>query len=45
MDGITDSDDQQAVIEAARVVYRLYGDMLHSIPLPATRKERQHEAA
>ncbi|WP_417520405.1 AMP-binding protein [Marinobacter sp.] len=45
MDGITDPDDQQAVIDAARVVYRLYGDMLHSIPLPATRKEPHHEAA
>lgn len=45
MDGITDPDDQQAVIDAARVVYRLYGDMLRSIPLPVTRKEPQHEAA
>jgi hypothetical protein len=45
MDGITDPDDQQAVIDAARVVYRLYGEMLHSIPLPAARKEQQHEAA
>jgi long-subunit acyl-CoA synthetase (AMP-forming)/thiaminase len=45
MDGITDPHDQQAIIDAARVVYRLYGDMLHSIPLPATRKEQQHEAA
>jgi len=45
MDDITDPDDQQAIIEAARMVYRLYGDMLHSIPLPGNRKEQSHEAA
>lgn len=45
MNEITDADDQQAIIEAARMVYRLYGDMLHSIPLPANRKEQRHEAA
>ncbi|MCL1480436.1 MAG: AMP-binding protein [Marinobacter sp.] len=45
MDGITDPTDQQAIIDSARVVYRLYGDMLHSIPLPVTRKEQQHEVA
>jgi len=27
------------------MVYRLYGDMLHSIPLPASNKEQRHEAA
>ena len=45
MDSITDPDDQQAIIESARMVYRLYGDMLHSIPLPARNKEQRHEAA
>ncbi len=45
MNDITDPDDQQAIIDAARVVYRLYGDMLHSIPVPASRKEPRHEAA
>ncbi|MDX1559853.1 MAG: AMP-binding protein, partial [Marinobacter sp.] len=45
MNEITDLDDQQAIIEAARMVYRLYGDMLHSIPVPENRKERRHEAA
>jgi hypothetical protein len=35
MNKVTDPDDQQAIIESARVVYRLYGDMLHNIPLPA----------
>ncbi|KMQ73134.1 AMP-binding protein [Marinobacter subterrani] len=45
MNDITDPDDQQAIIDAARVVYRLYGDMLHSIPLPADRKEQAHAAA
>ncbi|SFR49748.1 Long-chain acyl-CoA synthetase (AMP-forming) [Marinobacter gudaonensis] len=45
MNSITDPDDQQAIIEAARMVYRLYGDMLHSIPLPARRKEQSHAVA
>ena len=45
MNDITDPGDQQAIIEAARMVYRLYGDMLHSIPLPANREESRHEAA
>ncbi|MCG7200563.1 AMP-binding protein [Marinobacter pelagius] len=45
MNEITDPDDQQAIIAAARMVYRLYGDMLHSIPLPTDRKESRHEAA
>ncbi|MDO6824326.1 AMP-binding protein [Marinobacter sp. 1_MG-2023] len=45
MDGITEPDDQQAIIDAARVVYRLYGDMLHNIPLPSRRQEHCHEAA
>ena len=34
MNSITDPADQQAIIDAARMVYRLYGDMLHRIPLP-----------
>lgn len=45
MNDITDPEDQQAIIDAARMVYRLYGDMLHNIPLPANCKERRHEAA
>ncbi|MDL0430983.1 AMP-binding protein [Marinobacter sp. TBZ242] len=45
MNEVTDPEDQQAIIEAARVVYRLYGDMLHNIPLPATWREQNHEAA
>jgi long-chain acyl-CoA synthetase len=45
MNDMTDPEDQQAIIETARMVYRLYGDMLHSIPLPAGRKESRHEAA
>ncbi|MCM0614115.1 AMP-binding protein [Marinobacter sediminum] len=45
MDDITDPKDQQAIIDSARVVYRLYGDMLHSIPLRTGREEQQHEAA
>lgn len=49
MNSITDPDDQQAIIDSARVVYRLYGDMLHRIPLPASaaaqQKETDHAAA
>ncbi len=45
MNDITGPDDQQAIIDAARVVYRLYGDMLHNIPLPAKLREQHHEAA
>lgn len=45
MNDMTDPGDQQAIIEAARMVYRLYGDMLHSIPLPASREESRHAAA
>ncbi|PXX91826.1 AMP-dependent synthetase [Marinobacter vulgaris] len=45
MNDITDPDDQQVIIDSARVVYRLYGDMLHNIPLPVNRKEQTHEAA
>lgn len=50
MNEITEPDDQQAIIEAARMVYRLYGDMLHSVPVvsipgPTNRKEQRHEAA
>ncbi len=45
MNQISDPADQQAIIEAARMVYRLYGDMLHSIPLPVAAKEASDEAA
>ncbi|WP_166267807.1 TenA family transcriptional regulator [Marinobacter caseinilyticus] len=45
MDGITDPDDQAAIIESARVVYRLYGDMLHAIPLTQVTEERCHATA
>jgi thiaminase len=45
MNDIADPEDQQAIIESARMVYKLYGDMLHSIPLPASLKDKCHEAA
>tara|TARA_R100001440_G_scaffold12432_10_gene22136 strand:- start:49342 stop:50019 length:678 start_codon:yes stop_codon:yes gene_type:complete len=35
MNSISDVDDQASIIDTAKVVYRLYGDMLHAIPLPA----------
>jgi long-subunit acyl-CoA synthetase (AMP-forming)/pyrroloquinoline quinone (PQQ) biosynthesis protein C len=45
MDDIADPADQQAIIDSARMVYRLYGDMLRNIPLPAGKEESRHEAA
>ncbi|WP_417530322.1 AMP-binding protein [Marinobacter lipolyticus] len=41
MNNITDPADQQAIIDSARVVYRLYGDMLHRIPLTSATAPRQ----
>lgn len=37
MNRIDDPADQQAVIHGSRVIYRLYGDMLHDIPLAASK--------
>ena len=45
MNGITDPADQQAIIDAARVVYRLYGDMLHGVPLPGAARGQHREAS
>ena len=46
MDQISDSADQAAIVHAAEVVYQLYGDMLHSIPLLSAKgDEVQHAAA
>ncbi|WP_150912286.1 AMP-binding protein [Marinobacter halotolerans] len=45
MSGITRPEDQEAIIRSSNMVYRLYGDMLHSIPLPQYRKEACHEVA
>lgn len=42
MDKMTEPSDQQAIVDAAGVVYRLYGDMLHHIPLGAV--EDKHHA-
>lgn len=35
MNRLDNVDDQAAVVHTARVVYRLYGDMFRSLPLPA----------
>jgi Iron-containing redox enzyme len=35
MNRLDDPDDQQAVIHAAKMFYRLYGDVFRSLPLPA----------
>ena len=45
IDRITSPEDQAAIIASARVVYRLYGDMLRSIPLQQTAGERRHAVA
>lgn len=34
MDGITEARDQADVVHAAKMFYRLYGDVLRSLPLP-----------
>lgn len=33
MNQITDPDDQQAIIDGANIVYQLYGQMLHNLPI------------
>ena len=38
MNLLDDPDDQQAVIHAAKMFYRLYGDVFRSLPLPATHR-------
>ena len=39
MNNLEHPDDQRAIVHAANVVYQLYGDMLRSIPLAATRND------
>ncbi|WP_232323338.1 TenA family transcriptional regulator [Photobacterium sp. J15] len=34
MNKVTDPNDQQAIIESANMVYRLYGQMLKNLPMP-----------
>lgn len=43
MEKVTNPDDQSAIIHSANIVYRLYGDMLRSIPL--AEELQNHEAA
>jgi thiaminase len=45
MNQVTEPEDQAAIIDSARVVYRLYGDMLHGIPLPRDDEGKHHAAA
>ncbi|HSJ49031.1 MAG TPA: iron-containing redox enzyme family protein [Gammaproteobacteria bacterium] len=45
MNQVTEAEDQAAILDSARVVYRLYGDMLHGIPLPNNDEEKHHAAA
>lgn len=44
MNAISDPADQQAIVHAANVVFQLYGDMLHGIPLLSA-DEVKHAAA
>lgn len=39
MDRLHDEADQQAVIHAARMFYRLYGDIFRGLPMPELQKE------
>jgi pyrroloquinoline quinone (PQQ) biosynthesis protein C len=39
MDAINDPADQEAIVHAARMFYRLYGDVFRELPLPAAMKE------
>ncbi|MBL7250326.1 TenA family transcriptional regulator [Alloalcanivorax marinus] len=41
MNRIEAAEDRQAVIHASRVIYRLYGDMLHAVPVTARQTARE----
>ena len=45
MDQMTDPQDQAAIVHAANVVFKLYGDMLHSIPLLPAKTDEVRDAA
>jgi pyrroloquinoline quinone (PQQ) biosynthesis protein C len=45
MNLLDDPADQQAVIHAAKMFYRLYGDVFRCLPLPAARSEAQEAFA
>jgi pyrroloquinoline quinone (PQQ) biosynthesis protein C len=45
MDLLDDPADQQAVIHAARMFYRLYGEVFRGLPLPAPEPRRAAEEA
>ena len=46
MDQITAPADQQAIVHAARVFYRLYGDVFRSLPMPeVSTPSREHTPA
>ncbi len=41
MDQITDRADQAAIVHAARVFFRLYGDVFRGLPLPVPQPQPQ----
>ena len=45
MDLIDDPADQQAIVHAARMFYRLYGDVFRSLPLPAAQRALEEATA
>jgi hypothetical protein len=45
MDLLDDPADQQAVIHAARMFYRLYGEVFRSLPLPVANRSLAELAA
>ena len=45
MDLVDDPGDQQAIVHAAKMFYRLYGEVFRSLPLPVTRRSLEDLAA
>jgi hypothetical protein len=41
MDGLDDAGDQAAVIHAAKMFYRLYGNVFRDLPMPSHTAQRQ----
>jgi hypothetical protein len=44
MDRLDDAGDQAAVIHAARMFYRLYGNVFRDLPMPERSAQRREEA-
>ena len=44
VDGLDDEDDRRALVHAARMFYRLYGDVLRAVPLPPVTQDMRTAA-